>query len=136
MRRPKSNSLLAWTGAAIEDLADSVERLNHDLGQRENDPKWVRRTFNNSWDIVSLRRWSFIFPGGGALRGGRPPKPIPPATRGGQGTLAKSQAERVARAERAAKQAKPASTVTPPVPAASPKVAPAANNKGRVVSEI
>lgn len=124
MRRPESNRLFAWIEAAMEDLADSVERLNQDLDRRETDQEWTRKAFNDSWDIVSLRRWSFILPGGGALRGGRPPKPIPPATRGGPGTLAKSQAERAARQAQAAKPVRPAPEV-----ALTP-------NTGRSVSEI
>ncbi len=88
MRKPQKNTLFGWFEAAIEDMADSVEQLNQDLGEREEEPKWERKVFNDSWDIVSLRRWSFILPGGGAVRGGRPPKPIPPVTRGGPGTLA------------------------------------------------
>ena len=81
MRRPASNGLLDWIGAATEDMADSVARLNHDLDRRETDPQWGRRAWRDSWDIVSLRRWAFLLPGGGALRGGRKPGVIQPATR-------------------------------------------------------
>ncbi|HEX2915278.1 MAG TPA: hypothetical protein VH186_31225 [Chloroflexia bacterium] len=76
MRRPQSNTFIAWLGAATEDLADTVERLNNDLDNRDNDPDWGRKVWKDSVDIVSLRRWSFLLPGGGALRAGRPPQGI------------------------------------------------------------
>ncbi len=80
MRKPDSNSLVDWTGAALEDLAHSVGRLARDLGNADTDPNWIRKSWRDSWDIISLRRWSFLLPGGGALRSGRPPRPIAPNT--------------------------------------------------------
>lgn len=84
MHRPASNSLIDWIAAATEDMADNLSRLNDTLDKRETDPYWGRRVWRESLGLFSLRRWAFLLPGGGALRGGRPPvitsKPtIPPA---------------------------------------------------------
>ncbi len=82
MRIPTTNSLIDWIGVATEDMADAVARLNNDLDKRDTDPHWERKAWHNSLNILSLRRWAFLLPGGGALRGGRQPSIIPPATRG------------------------------------------------------
>lgn len=81
----RTDSLFDWVTFATADLADSFERLNHDLDNREKDPHWERKVWRDSLDIISLRRWAFLFPGGGALRRrtNRVPQPIPPANRQG-----------------------------------------------------
>ncbi len=79
MRKPADNSLIDWLGAATEDLADSLARLNRHLDQRETNPNWSRQAVRDSLDLLSLRRWAFLLPGGGAVRRGRVPRIIRPA---------------------------------------------------------
>lgn len=84
MRRPEDNTIIDWLGAATEDMADAVARLNRNLDKRESDPHWERKIWRDMVNIVSLRRWAFLLPGGGALRGGRAPGVIRPATQKAQ----------------------------------------------------
>lgn len=61
------DNFLDWCNFAVADMARSVEKLNRDLdADRNNQVIWRDVT-----DILSLRRWAFVFPGGGAVRGGR-----------------------------------------------------------------
>lgn len=83
MRKPENNGLFDWLTVATEDLADSFARLNHDLDRREVTPNWERKVWHDTLDTVSLRRWAFILPGGGALRGRMSKRQINPATPGG-----------------------------------------------------
>jgi hypothetical protein len=73
MRRPKEDSLAGWTGAAIQDVAESVGQLADNLGKINDNPDWGEQVVTGYVRIFSLRRWSFLLPGGGALRGGPPP---------------------------------------------------------------
>lgn len=73
---PNSRGLLDWVSFALTDLADAVDRLNNDLDKDVSN----RRIGRDIGDILSFRRWSFVFPGGGSLRGNRRPSVIRPAT--------------------------------------------------------
>lgn len=46
-----------WLAAGTSDLADSVERLNRDLDNRENNPHWNRVVVKDTLVILSPRRW-------------------------------------------------------------------------------
>jgi hypothetical protein len=62
----RGNSLFDWTVWAITDIADNVADLNKSLGKGDN-----QAVVNDLKNLISLRRWAFILPGGGKLRGGR-----------------------------------------------------------------
>ncbi len=75
----QGNTFLDWTVWAITDIAENLVDLNKNLAKGDNQA--VVRNLNN---LISLRRWVFILPGGGKLRGGRQVKAqiiraVPPA---------------------------------------------------------
>jgi len=62
----RGNSLFGWTVWAITDIADNVVALNKSLDKGDDKAAW-----DDVRNLLSLRRWAFILPGGGTLRGGR-----------------------------------------------------------------
>ena len=57
MSKPIISRVVGWLAAGTEDLADSVERLNHDLDNRDNNPQWSRAVMKDTLGIISPRRW-------------------------------------------------------------------------------
>lgn len=137
-RQTAQPNILDWCTLAVEDMAVSVERLNRDLdGNPTNNIIW-RDVLN----ILSLRRWAFILPGGGAARGGRirrvrirPANPTPTPTR----PTPRAVLRQAIRAQAA--QTQPPSPPPPvqPAPSSSPSVQAAqfnlTNTGGKVVIE-
>ncbi|MDB5080994.1 MAG: hypothetical protein JWP00_2918 [Chloroflexi bacterium] len=65
---PKServiNRVVDWLAAGTGDLADSVEKLNRDLENRESNPRWTRAVVKDTLVILSPRRWLSFRPRG------------------------------------------------------------------------
>jgi hypothetical protein len=57
MPKPVISRVVNWLAAGTSDLADSVERLNRDLDNRENNPHWSRAVMKDTLVIISPRRW-------------------------------------------------------------------------------
>jgi hypothetical protein len=57
MPKPVISRVVNWLAAGTADLADSVERLNRDLDNRENNPHWNRAVMKDTLGILSPRRW-------------------------------------------------------------------------------
>lgn len=57
MSKPVISRVVGWLAAGTEDLADSVERLNHDLDNRDTNPQWSRAVMKDTLVIISPRRW-------------------------------------------------------------------------------
>lgn len=83
---PTDNSLVEWTSYAVEDWINNFADAAKGFADG-NFRKGVRETVR----LYSLKRWAFILPGGGALRGGKirpaakrpatvPPAAAPPST--------------------------------------------------------
>jgi hypothetical protein len=57
MSRPVLTRVVDYLAEGTADLADSVERLNRDLDNRENNPRWSRTVLRDTFVILSPRRW-------------------------------------------------------------------------------
>ena len=57
MARPILTRVVDYLAEGTADLADSVERLNRDLDNRENNPRWSRAVLRDTMVILSPRRW-------------------------------------------------------------------------------
>ncbi len=123
-RRTARPNILDWCTLAVEDMAVSVERLNRDLdGNPTNNVIW-----RDVLDIFSLRRWAFVFPGGGAARGGRirrvrirPATPTPGSAPAPMRPTRRAVLRQAVRAQ-AAQAAPPQSQVPPPPPSPAPRM--------------
>lgn len=57
MPKPVLTRVVDYLAEGTADLADSVERLNRDLDNRENNPRWSRTVLKDTFVILSPRRW-------------------------------------------------------------------------------
>ncbi|MBN9392228.1 MAG: hypothetical protein J0I20_29595 [Chloroflexi bacterium] len=57
MAKPVLTRVVDYLAEGTADLADSVERLNRDLDNRENNPRWSRTVLRDTFVILSPRRW-------------------------------------------------------------------------------
>ena len=57
MARPVITRVIDYLADGTADLADSFERLNHDLDTRDHNPRWSRAVLRDTLVILSPRRW-------------------------------------------------------------------------------
>jgi hypothetical protein len=57
MAKPVLTRVVDYLAEGTADLADSFERLNHHLDNREHNPQWGRAVVKDTLQILSPRRW-------------------------------------------------------------------------------